>query len=133
MSGLTIVNYSHPLTDSQRQEIARLTGWAIERVLDIPAQFDTEAPFIEQGEALIAATPLDARAWQSAPLLVNLPSLAPIAGVVLALILGRRGSLPSMLRLKPVRDGGVTAFAVAEIIDLDDLRNRARAHRFGAG
>ena len=133
MNGLTILNYSHPLTEEQRQEIERLTGWAIERVLDIPAQFDSDATFIAQGEALIAATPLDAGAWQSAPLLVNLPSLAPIAGVTLALILGRRGHLPSMLRLKPVRDGGVTAFAVAEIIDLDDLRNRARAHRFDAG
>ena len=37
---MILLNFSHPLTDAQREQIEALTGDAITESRDIPAQFD---------------------------------------------------------------------------------------------
>jgi hypothetical protein len=127
MSGITIVNFSHPLTAPQLDSIAAMTGQEIERVIDVTTHFETEQPFAEQAQAVISSAGLSAKEWQTLPLLVNLPALSPIAAVVLALLHGMTGHFPSALRLRPVKGAVTATFDTAEILTLNDLRNQARS------
>jgi len=124
MTGVTIVNFSHPLTDAQRAGVAHELGDEIARVIDVPTHFDPQLPFPPQALDLIAATGLTASDWQTLPILVNPPSLAAIAAVVLAQLHGLMGHFPAIVRLRPVPDAVPPAFAFAEIIDLNALRIR---------
>src|SRR5438034_5973581 len=53
--------------------------------------FRSGRPFAEQTRELIDSVGLSAEEWQTTPLLLNLPSLAPIAAAVLAEAHGRCG------------------------------------------
>jgi len=72
---------------------------------------------------------LTAEEWQTLPLLVNPPSLSVIAGLVLAEIHGRAGYFPAVVRLRPVAGAVPPRFEVAEILNLHEARNIARAER----
>jgi len=126
---LTVVNFGHPLTAAQRAQIAELTGSAVGRVIDVPATVDDGQPFAAQAARLAAAAGLDAEAWQTLPLVVNLPGYAPLAVVLLAHLHGRCGHFPAVLRLRPI-DGAVPArFEVAEVLDLQAARTQGRFER----
>ncbi|GAB4551374.1 MAG: hypothetical protein OHK0023_18220 [Anaerolineae bacterium] len=58
-----------------------------------------------------------------------LPSLNFIAVILLAELRGRMGRFPTIVGLRPVTDMVVSTFEVAEIINLDSVRNAARARR----
>lgn len=103
---MILLNFAHPLTESQLARVAELVGRPVERVVAVPARFDHAASFADQVKGLIAATGLTPDEWQTLPLLVNLPSLAPIAAVLLAELHGRTGYFPAVLRLRPIH--GVT-------------------------
>ncbi len=125
MSGVTVVNFSHPLTDSQRGDIAAALGRPLERVIDVPTHFDPRMSYVSQAEALVAAAGLDAIAWQTEPIVVNLPSFNAIAALVLARLHGLMGHFPAIVRLRPVEGAVPPAFEFAEIIDLNSQRVRA--------
>lgn len=126
---MIVVNFSHPLTVDQKERIAELAGQPVERVIDVPVHFDEALPFAEQVPSLIAATGLTSEDWQTLPILVNPPSYAPIVATLLAYLHGMLGYFPSVLRIRPERSGSMTAFSVAEILSLQDLRDRARMTR----
>jgi hypothetical protein len=67
--------------------------------------------------------------WQTAPLLVVLPSLNYIAAIVLAELHGRMGYFPSVVRLRPVEDALPPRYEVTEIINLQGVRDAARKKR----
>src|SRR5690606_16910307 len=102
---------------------------AVVRVIDVKTQFEHARPFAEQARTLVEAVGLSAQDWQTAPLLVNLPSLNVIAALVLAELHGRCGYFPPVLRLKPVPDVVPPQFQVAEIVNLQAIREAARAMR----
>lgn len=58
-----------------------------------------------------------------------LPALNYAAGVMLAEIHGRMGHFPAIVRLRPVTEGLVTEYDVAEIINLEVVRSKARSRR----
>jgi hypothetical protein len=124
-----IVNFSHPLTAEQLEAAARLTGAHSERVLDVKTQFDPEQPFAEQARELVESVGLSPQEWQTTPLLVNLPSLNVIATLVLAEVHGRCGYFPAVLRLKPVPGSTPPRFEVAEVVNLQAVRDGARGKR----
>ena len=126
---MILVNFAHPITETQRDAIQQRTGQALERVIDVKAQFDPMQPFSEQVERLLATTPLTSAEWQSLPLLVNLPSLNTITALVLSELHGRMGYFPSVMRLRPVPDTVPPQFEVAEILNLQALRDSARERR----
>ena len=64
--------------------------------------------------------------WQSEPILVILPSLTTIAAAVLAELHGRMGYFPPVVRTRPVRNFVPRNFEVAEILDLQMIRDHAR-------
>lgn len=129
MRGVTVVNFGHPLTDEQRAQIGERTGGDVARVIDVPAQFDTEAPFAPQVDALLAGVGLTAEQWQTLPLVINPPSFAPIVALLLAQMHGVMGHFPTIVRLAPVPGALPPRFAVAEIIDLQAARDGARLLR----
>lgn len=126
---MTIVNFSHPLTEAQRAEIGSLTGQNVEHVVDVPTQFDPAQPFAEQGRALVDMAGLSPEQWQGLPVLVNLPSLNVIAALVLAELHGRMGYFPAVLRLRQVAGSTPPQFQVAEILNLQTMRDSARERR----
>lgn len=126
---MTLINFSHPLTEEQKTRIEEISGEKVERVVEIQAQFDHGRSFVEQAKALVDAVGLSANEWQTTPLLINLPSLHVIAATVLTELHGRMGYFPAVLRLRPVPGGTPPRFEVAEIINLQTVRDEARSGR----
>ena len=126
---LLILNFSHPLTPDQLAQVEVLTGEPIAEVRDIPAQFENEQPFILQVEALADACGLTPEEWQTTPLLVVPPALNFIAVALLAELHGRMGYFPSCLRMRPVANARPPRYEVAEVLDLQAMRDAARAKR----
>jgi len=122
---MLLLNFGHPITDAQLARIRELAGRAPERFQDVPTQFDHARPFAEQVRELLATVPLSPEQWQTMPLLVNLPSLAPITAVLLAELHGRCGYFPTIIRLRPMLGTTPPQFEVAELINLQELRLRA--------
>ena len=67
--------------------------------------------------------------WQTEPFIVHLPALNYSAAAVLAQVHGRAGYFPPILRLRPVTGEIPPRFEVAEILNLQAMRERAREKR----
>ncbi len=126
---MILLNFSHPLTRAQIDQVRAMTGESKVRVVDLPVQFDNDQPFEPQLASLAAQIPLSTAELQGEPILVNLPSLNFIAAMMLAELHGRMGYFPPILRLRPVRDSLPPRFELAEIINLNALREAARRKR----
>jgi hypothetical protein len=126
---MILLNFSHPLTPAQLTQLEALTGARVERMIAVPAQFDTGQPFVPQVEAMLAQVQLTAEEWQTMPLLVVPPALNFITAVLLPELHGRMGYFPAIVRLGPVADSVPPAFEVAEVINLQAVREAARLHR----
>ena len=126
---MILLNYSHPLTPAQLAQIETLAGKKVERVVEIHSQIDAQAPLAPQVIALADKAQLEPIEWQSAPLVVNPPSLNFVAVVLLAELHGRCGYFPAMLRMRPVPNSLPPQFEAAEIINLQAVRDDARKGR----
>ena len=126
---MVILNFSHPLTSHHLQQIEALTGEKIERVIELPSQIDPQAPLAPQVVAMADAAALTPVEWQELPLLVNFPALNYSAVALLAELHGRCGYFPAALRLRPVANALPPRFEVAEILNLQAIREQARQRR----
>jgi hypothetical protein len=126
---MILLNFSHPLTDEQLAQVEALTRQAVTEVRGEMPQFDHQSPFTEQVQALADRVGLSAEEWQTVPLLVNLPGYAPAATVLIAELHGRMGHVPAVLRLQPVEGSVPTRYQVAEVINLQTVRDAARTSR----
>jgi hypothetical protein len=126
---MILLNFSHPLMPEHLAQIEALAGQPVERVVDAPAQFDHVQPFEAQVEALVDEIGLTPQEWQTAPLVVNPPSLNLIAVTLLAHLHGRMGYFPTVLRLRPVAGSTPPRFEVAELLNLQAVRDAARQRR----
>ncbi|MDW8318517.1 MAG: CRISPR-associated protein Csx15 [Anaerolineae bacterium] len=128
---MILLNFSHPLTAAQLDQVRALLGRPDEplRLVEIPVQFDVQQPFAPQVQALLAQLPLSSAELQTEPILVNLPSLNYIAALLLAELHGRMGYFPPVVRLRPVAGSVPPRFEVAEVINLQALRDAARRQR----
>ena len=72
---------------------------------------------------------LSAHEWQTASILINPPSLNFITALVLAKLHGRMGYFPPVVRLRPVEDALPPRYEVAEILNLQAVRDAARLKR----
>ncbi len=127
---MIVLNFSHPLTPEQVRQLEALTGRTVERVVEIPTQLDTEAPFGPQIVELVERAGLGPAEWQTLPLLVVPPALNFAAVLLIAELHGRMGYFPPCVRLKPV-PGVPPRYEVAEILDLQGQREAARERRRG--
>lgn len=126
---MNLLNLSHPLTPSQLERIQTLVGQPASAVIEARVQFDVERSFTEQAVALIDSLGITPDRWQAEAWLVVLPSLNYITAVLLAELHGRMGHFPAMVRLRPVANALITEFEVAEIINLEQVRQTARTRR----
>jgi len=124
-----LINFGHPLTDIQRQKIVELSNLEIEEALFVPTEFDYMAGFEEQVKKLVDEVGLSAEEWQTKKILINPPSLNVIAMMLLAELHGRMGYFPSVVRLRPVLESIPTEFEVAEILNLQMIRDQSRRRR----
>jgi len=126
---MLILNFTHPLTPEQVAQIETLTGQTVERTIETPSHFDNDKAFVPQVEALADACRLTPAEWQTTPLLVVPPALNFIAVTLLAELHGRMGYFPSCVRMRPVPGVVPPHYEVAEILPLNDVRERARGKR----
>ncbi len=126
---MILLNFSHPLTPEQLAQIEALTRQAVAETRGRLAQFDSAEPFSPQVRALLDEVGLSPEQWQTEPLLLNLPGFAAGAAMLLAEFHGRSGHFPAILRIRPVKDALLTRYEVAEIINLQALREDARTLR----
>jgi hypothetical protein len=125
---ILLLNFSHPLTATQQSQVAVLAGGPID-LRDCPTQIDHHSPLAPQAVALADAVGLTPSEWQTTPLIVNVPGLAVLATTLLAEVHGRCGYFPAVLRLRPLAGAVATSYEVAELINLDLVRQQARTRR----
>ena len=131
---MLVLNFAHPLTDEHLAQIERLTGQKPERVIVINSQIDPQQPMAPQVVAMADAAGLSSEEWQTAPILINPPALNFSAVALIAELHGRMGYFPPCIRMRPVvgPDGQQLMpprFEVAEILNLQEIRDRARQQR----
>lgn len=124
-----LINFSHPITDSQLESLARIVGRPVDRVIEIKTHLDHQQSFHNQVSLLVDQVGLSATEWQTIPLMLMVPSLATVAVLVLAELHGRMGYFPPVVRLRPVPDAMPPVFEPAEVMNLQEIRSRARMMR----
>jgi hypothetical protein len=126
---MILLNFSHPLTPAQVAQIEALAGQAVARVVEVHSQIDPQQPLGPQITALVESAGLTPAQWQNEPLLVNPPSLNYSTVLVMAELHGRMGYFPSCVRLRPVPNAVPPQFEVAELLNLQTVRDTARQRR----
>jgi hypothetical protein len=126
---MLILNFTHPLTDTHKAQIESLANAPIDEIRTISVQIDQSQPLAPQVSAIVDAVQLSSQQWQTRPLLINPPGYAPAAFVLLAELHGRIGHFPTLIRLRPRPGGVVTTFEVAELPNLQTIREEARRQR----
>jgi hypothetical protein len=126
---MILINFSHPLTKSQRREIESLTDQEITNSLGELAHFDHDQPFAVQVRALVDELGLSPEEWQTLPFVVIPPAFNFAAVTLLAELHGRMGYFPAVIRIRPVPQTTPTRYEVAEIINLQNVREQARITR----
>lgn len=126
---MILLNFSHPITPEQQEQMETLLGQTIEKVIHIPVQFDHHAEYLPQLMQVMEKLPLTPQELQSAPILVNLPSFHAIAALTLAELHGRMGYFPPVVRMRPVEGAIPPRYEAAEILNLQSVRDAARTRR----
>ena len=126
---MLIVNYSHPITDEQIAQIEQLTDSKVDEVRKIPVRLDHSSPFAEQVAELVEQAGLTDEEWQTLPIIINPPSLNFAAVLMIAYLHGKMGYFPACLRLRPVEGSLPPKYEVAEIMNLQKVREETRAAR----
>lgn len=129
MFKLILLNFSHPLTYDHLQQIEKLTRQKVGEIIELNAQVDLRESLIPQIVALAEKTGLSKDDWQTLPLLINPPSLNFIAVALLAELHGRCGYFPAHIRMRPVQGSVPPRYEVAEIMNLQEIRDAARLRR----
>lgn len=126
---MILINFSHPITPEQKSKIEALTNQSIDEVLSIPSQFSQEQAFASQIRNLVDSIGLSPEQWQTLPILINPPAYNFASLTLLAELHGRMGYFPSIIRIRPVPESTPPRYKIAEIINLQNVRDNAREHR----
>ena len=127
---MIILNFSHPLTTEQIAKIEEITSRKVEQVIALAIQFAHDKPFLPQLQEALKQVIFTSEQWQTAPIIINLPSFNYITALALAELHGRMGYFPPVIRMKPVQDAMPPRFEVAEVINLQNVRDEARKLRY---
>ncbi|MFN8499544.1 MAG: CRISPR-associated protein Csx15 [Anaerolineae bacterium] len=124
-----ILNYAHPLAPAHLARVEALTGRRVERVVEVASHVDVQQSLARQIVEMADNSGLSPAEWQTLPLVINPPALNYSAVALLAELHGRMGYFAPVVRLRPVADSLPVEFEVAEIINLQALREAARTRR----
>lgn len=125
---IMILNYAHSFSAAQ---LATLTSMLGEQptIRPVSSQADRMRPLADVARELADAAGLSPEEWETTALVLNPPSLAPLALALVAEIHGRSGGFIAMLNIRPVPDSTPTRYEIAEIINLQRIREAARTLR----
>ncbi|MGI8588290.1 MAG: CRISPR-associated protein Csx15 [Chloroflexia bacterium] len=126
---MLLLNFAHPLTDEQLAQAEALLGERPD-VRTVPTHADRARPTADVARELADGAALDPAEWQTLPLLVNPPGLAPLALALLAEIHGRCGYFPPVVNIRPLAGAMPPRYELAEIVNLQALRDAARTRRY---
>ncbi len=126
---MILLNFAHPLNPDQLAQIEAITGQAISQTIELPSQIQVQDPLIPQVAKLVDAAGLTPAQWQNEAILINPPSLNFSAVLLVAECHGRMGYFPACIRLRPVPESLPPRFEVAEIMNLQAVRDAARRGR----
>lgn len=129
---MILINFAHPITPAQQEQIEAMTGSQVQRLIPLSSQVDVNQPLAPQIVAMADAAGLSPEQWQTEPILINPPALNVSAVTLLAVLHGRMGYFPPIVRIRPLPNMTPLRFEVAEIINLQSLRDSARRARTGA-
>jgi hypothetical protein len=130
---MMVINFAHPITEAQLRTLEELTGEAIDRVVAVSAQADLGRPLAPQVRDMVNRCGLSPEEWQTVPIVVNPPSLAVLAAAVVAELHGRMGYFPTVMCLRAAAGTSPPRFEVAQLVDLQGIRDAARARRMDGG
>ncbi len=125
-----ILNFAHPLTPEQLGQIEQLSGSSIENIQTLQMQIDQSNPLDKQIVQAIDSIGFSSEEWQTLPLLVNPPGLVSAALALIAELHGRIGYFPAIIRVRPIAGSIPLQFEIAEIINLQAIREQARMRRY---
>ena len=129
VNGILVINLSsHPLTNKQRTQLQRMERSYIIEEIDIPVHFDPTRDVESQIESLVQKIDLQMEEWSGASLYIVLPGLAPCAAAILAYFHGLRGGFPKVIWVYQSPTDS-TSYEVTQIINLQELRDKARKRR----
>ena len=128
---MIVLNFAHPLTEEQILQLEEIIGEKVEEIREFKVSFDNAKPFAEQVKELVDGCDMTPMDWQTKRILIVPPSLNFIAVTLIAELHGRMGYFPPIARIRPVEGAVPPKFEVAEIIDLQAVRDRARKERTG--
>jgi len=126
---MILINFSHPITKEQKKQIKSMIGKKTIQIIDVPSQFDQNLSFSDQIRQLVDSINLSPNAWQKTPLLINPPAYNFAALTLLAELHGRMGYFPAIIRIRPIPDSVPMIYEIAEIINLQSIREFAREQR----
>ncbi len=125
---MLVLNYAHPLSDEQLKQLETLLGSAPD-IRELPSQVDRSRPLADIARELADAAGLSPREWQTLPLILNPPGLASTALALIAELHGRCGGFLSILNIRPIADSTPTRYEIAELSNLQSIRDKARKQR----
>lgn len=126
---MILLNFSHPLTNEHLAQIETLIGKKVDQVIEVNSQIDPQQPLVPQVVTMAEQCGLSPVEWQTLPIMVNPPSLHWVAVTLLAELHGRCGYFPSHLRLRSMEGTIANGYEVAEVINLQRMRDEARSKR----
>jgi hypothetical protein len=125
-----ILNFSHPITQSQIEQIEQLLSPVkVDKVINYRIAFDPNESFYNQLTTFWEQQPFLMDELENASFLVNLPAHNVIAALLLSHFHGLMGFFPTVIRLKVNGELTPTTFELAEIINLQNVREKARLFR----
>ncbi len=126
---MILLNFAHPLTPDHLAQVEALTGQPVARVIDVQVHITHDLPLAEQIAEIADRADLTPQEWQTLPLLINPPAYAPAAVALLPELHGRMGYFPAVVWMRPVAGSTPPQFEIAEIVNLQALREAARVAR----
>jgi len=126
-----ILNFSgHPVLAGHQQEIQRLMKWPTSEVIDVAlGNVPEDNKFVSAIEKAVNTVDLTSEEWQKIPMVVIPAGYTPVWSVVQAVLHGRLGHFPEIVRLRPAPAHSSEKFEVAEIMNLHEVRHHSREKR----
>lgn len=125
-SNIHLLNFARALTSQQEVALEVALRQRLGRVIHQLASFDDARPYGPQCVTLADAVGLTKVEWETLPIVVNPPGFAPGALCLLSELHGRMGHFPTLVRLCPRPACTPPIYDVAELINLQALRDAAR-------
>jgi len=125
---MIIVNFSHPFSTEQLDQLEDVLGAPPERIINVPVKLGlggTDDDLLGRVAQLLRQIDLTPLQWRQEDIAINLPRHNLITAIVLAMLRVMMGYWPPILRMRPVPGAQPPRFEVASCLDLATVRTSA--------